>query len=72
LNSVLNEVAPEKNAIVDKFSPLEWGAFETALLQLKNEYCSKGRCLECAIGIELMKRYLILICFNFKIINLYL
>jgi hypothetical protein len=23
LNSVLNEVAPEKNAIVDKFSPLE-------------------------------------------------
>jgi uncharacterized OsmC-like protein len=31
-------------------------AFETqALLQLKNEYCSKSRCLECNIGIELMK-----------------
>ena len=31
-------------------------AFETqSLLQLKNEYCNKSRCLECAIGMELLK-----------------
>jgi hypothetical protein len=59
LIELLNEVAPEKNAIIDKFKsfgvkPLN--AFETqAMLQLKNEYCSKGKCLECAIGVELMK-----------------
>ncbi len=32
-------------------------AFETqSLLQLKNEYCNKSKCLECVIGSELMKK----------------
>jgi hypothetical protein len=59
LMRLLNEVAPEKNAIMDKF--ISFGmqlesAFETqAMLQLKNEYCSKSRCLACSIGMELMK-----------------
>lgn len=59
LISLLIEVAPEKNAVLDKF--ISFGvkinsAFETqSLLQLKNEYCSKSKCLECAIGVELMK-----------------
>jgi hypothetical protein len=56
---LLNEVVPEKNAIMDKFKSFgvhPVSAFETqAMLQLKNEYCSKGRCLECNIGMELMK-----------------
>jgi hypothetical protein len=56
---LLNEVAPEKNAIMNKFRSFgikPMSAFETqAMLQLKNEYCSKSRCLECAIGMELMK-----------------
>jgi hypothetical protein len=55
---LFNEVAPEKNAIMDKFKSFgvqPVSAFETqAMLQLKNEYCSKGRCLECAIGMELL------------------
>ena len=56
---LVNEVAPEKNAIIDKFSSFgikSKNAFETqSLLQLKNEYCNKSKCLECAVGMELLK-----------------
>ncbi|WP_310377875.1 DUF2851 family protein [Flavobacterium sp.] len=56
---LLNEVSVEKNAILDKFSSFgikAKNAFETqSLLQLKNEYCNKSRCLECAVGMELLK-----------------
>ncbi|GEL09583.1 Protein of unknown function [Flavobacterium glycines] len=54
------EVAPEKNAIIDKFDSFgikAINAFDTqSLLQLKNEYCTGGRCLDCAIGMELLKK----------------
>ena len=57
---LLDEVAPEKNAIMDKFSSFgikPRNAFESqSLLQLKNEYCNKSRCLECVIGKELLKK----------------
>ena len=60
LIQLLNQVAPEKNAIMDKFSSFgiqPKNAFETqSLLQLKNEYCNKSRCLECAVGMELLKK----------------
>lgn len=60
LIQLLNEVKSEKNAIVDKFSSFGIkpnNAFESqSLLQLKNEYCNKSRCLECAIGMELLKK----------------
>ncbi len=60
LVQLINEVAPEKNAITDKFSSFgikSKNAFETqSLLQLKNEYCNKSRCLDCAIGMELLKK----------------
>ena len=60
LIQLLNEVAPEKNAIMDKFNSFgikSKNAFESqSLLQLKNEYCNKSRCLECAIGMDLLKR----------------
>ena len=56
---LLNEISSEKNAIMDKFSSfgiIPKNAFESqSLLQLKNEYCNKSKCLECAIGIELLK-----------------
>jgi hypothetical protein len=59
LISLLNQVQPESNAIIEKFSSFglkAQNAFETqALLQLKNEYCNKSRCLECTIGMELLK-----------------
>jgi choline dehydrogenase-like flavoprotein len=43
-------------APVGSFGVVSQNAFETqSLLQLKNEYCNKSRCLECAIGMELLK-----------------
>ena len=60
LMRLLHEVAPEKNAIIDKFNSFEiksTNAFETqSLLQLKNEYCNKSNCLKCGIGMELLKK----------------
>jgi hypothetical protein len=59
LISILNDVKPEKNSIIEKFSSFGLkpkNAFETqSLLQLKNEYCNKSKCLDCAIGMELLK-----------------
>jgi hypothetical protein len=60
LIGILNDVDAEKNSIVEKF--ISFGikarnAFETqSLLQLKNEYCNKNKCLDCAIGMELLKK----------------
>ena len=59
LLNFIKEVSPESNAIIQKFNSfkiISKNAFETqSLLQLKNEYCNRSRCLECAIGIELLK-----------------
>ncbi len=59
LLNLLQEVAAEKNTIIEKFSKFgikTRNAFETqSLLQLKNEYCNSGKCLQCAIGIQLLK-----------------
>ena len=58
--SLMQELSPESNSTILKFS--EYGikaenAFVTqSLLQVKNEYCDRKRCLECAVGIELLKR----------------
>ncbi len=55
----LSQINPENNSIIDKFNSFgikSINAFDSqSLLQLKNEYCNKSRCLECAIGIDLMK-----------------
>jgi hypothetical protein len=60
---LLNEVSPEKNAIIDKFHSfgiVSKSAFDSqSLLQLKNEYCNKSKCLECSVGIELLKKQLV-------------
>ena len=59
LIQLLDEVAPEKNSIMDKFRSFgikSKSAFDSqSLLQLKNEYCNNSRCLECAVGMELLK-----------------
>lgn len=56
---LMQQVAAEKNSIVDKFNSFgikSNNALDTqSLLQLKNEYCNKSKCLECAIGIKLLK-----------------
>jgi hypothetical protein len=59
LIAFMNEVSPEKNAIIDKFKSFGVScktAFETqTLLELKNEYCNHKACLKCALGMELLK-----------------
>ena len=59
LLDLLREVAAEKNIIIEKFSNFgikSKNAFETqSLLQLKNEYCNHSKCLQCAVGIQLLK-----------------
>jgi len=55
----INEVASEKNAVIDKFNSFgiqSKSAFESqTLLELKNEYCNQKACLKCAFGLELLK-----------------
>jgi len=57
--SFLKNIKAERNAIVSKFSELKiraQNAFDSqALLELKNNYCANKRCLECAIGNDLLK-----------------
>ncbi len=57
--SLLEEIASEKNVVIDKFKTigvLSKNAFDSqSLLQLKNEYCNKSACLKCAVGLELLK-----------------
>lgn len=56
---LLEELPPEKNSIINNWEHLGVeapSAYQTqALIQLKNEYCKKQRCLECAIGNAILK-----------------
>jgi hypothetical protein len=53
-------VSPEKNKVISGFEALGTeikSAAETqALLQLKKHYCDARRCLECAIGLKILKQ----------------
>jgi hypothetical protein len=59
LISTIKLIKPEKNAVIVGFSDLNVAcnnAFNSqALLQLKNEYCEKNKCMQCAIGNELLR-----------------
>ena len=56
---LIKQVSPEKNKIISNFLELKIkskNALESqALLELKNNYCTKKRCLHCAIGNSLLK-----------------
>ena len=56
---LLSNIPAEKNNIIEKFTTFgikSKNAFESqSLLQLKNEYCNAQKCLQCAIGLELLK-----------------
>ncbi|MDH5413649.1 MAG: DUF2851 family protein [Flavobacteriaceae bacterium] len=58
LVETVRHIKPEKNSIIDKFNEIgisTHNAFQTqSLLQLKNEYCSKQKCLDCNIGNDLL------------------
>ncbi|RZJ56706.1 MAG: DUF2851 family protein, partial [Flavobacterium sp.] len=60
LISLLKEVAAEKNSVMDKFRfykiPVENAYDSQSLLQLKNEYCTNKRCMQCTLGLELLKK----------------
>lgn len=53
-------ITAEKNSIVKKFNSIKkvaTNALESqALLQLKNEYCNKQQCLQCAVGNAVLNR----------------
>ena len=55
---LIQEIASEKNSIVEKFEslkPISISALQSqALIPLKNEYCNKNKCLQCAIGNALL------------------
>ncbi|MGJ8743725.1 DUF2851 family protein [Polaribacter sp.] len=57
---LMKKLKPEKNGIISKFDTLHIkanNAFETqSLLELKNNYCAAKKCLECAIGVNVLKR----------------
>ena len=57
--NLIEAVQPEKNIVVDKFVAIGISAtngFETqSLLQLKKEYCDAKKCLQCAVGVYLLK-----------------
>lgn len=59
LIKLLECIPPEKNSIIDKFFEFDVkssSAFQSqSLLELKNEYCKNNRCLNCAIGLQLLK-----------------
>jgi Protein of unknown function (DUF2851) len=58
--SFLEELPPEQNSIIRSWQKLgvePLDAFETqAMLQLKNVYCQKKKCLVCAIGNKLISK----------------
>ncbi len=57
--SLATSILSEENSIIKRFSKLGSTAKNSlqsqALLQLKNEYCSKNKCLQCAVGNSILK-----------------
>ncbi|WP_405565636.1 DUF2851 family protein [Polaribacter sp. Asnod6-C07] len=57
---LIKQIKPEKNSVISKFSDLKIGVKNAmdsqALLTLKNNYCTKKRCLQCAIGNTLLRK----------------
>ena len=56
---LIEAIQPEKNIVINKFSAIRVvakNAFESqSLLQLKKEYCEAKKCLQCAVGVHLLK-----------------
>lgn len=55
----LQQLSAEKNAIIKQWNSLKIkskNALESqALLELTNEYCNQKKCLQCAVGLQLLK-----------------
>ncbi len=59
LLKLASTITSEENSIIKKFNDLRISSKNSlqsqALLQLKNEYCTKKKCLQCAIGNAILK-----------------
>ena len=59
LFDIVQQLKPEKNSIVKKYQDLgikvDNAMDSQALLTLKNTYCKPQRCLECAVGLAILK-----------------
>jgi hypothetical protein len=57
---LIRQISSEKNSIISKFLDFKISsknALESqALIELKNNYCTKKRCLHCAIGNSLLRK----------------
>jgi len=57
---IMRKIPLEHNSIVHKFHDLyafgKTALDSQALIQLKQKYCSKNKCLQCAIGSALLNR----------------
>jgi hypothetical protein len=55
----LEQLPGEENSVIEKWAKLgvkSRSGFESqALLQLKNKYCERKKCLNCQIGVKLVK-----------------
>ncbi|MGK0376719.1 MAG: hypothetical protein ACJA1Z_000517 [Patiriisocius sp.] len=60
LIALASKLPKEKNSIVDGFNrlkPIVENAFDSqGVLQLKNEYCDKLKCMQCAVGNALLRK----------------
>src|SRR5690606_37107585 len=56
---LMDELPAEKNHIIDIWGNNNWppanASQSQAQIQLYNNYCSKKRCLDCAIGLNIIK-----------------
>ena len=56
----LEQLDGEKNAIITQWKlmemPVKTAANTQALIELKNNYCNKKKCLDCALGSHLLNR----------------
>jgi hypothetical protein len=57
--AIAKEIKSEENSIISNFKTYGFIAKDSkdsqAMLQLYNQYCSKNRCLECAVGSSLLR-----------------
>ncbi|MRI00417.1 DUF2851 family protein [Kriegella sp. EG-1] len=57
--SILSQIKREENSIISGFSQLKVdvkNALDSqAILQMYNHYCTKNKCLQCTVGVELLK-----------------
>ncbi len=57
--SLLEKLKPEKNSIISKWADLGVKSKDAVttqgLLQLKNQYCDQKKCLQCGIGLRILK-----------------